>query len=422
MSGPADATATKGTARDVLAVKPYRNLLLATFVSNCGRWLQFAALGILGWELTQSEAYLGQLIFAQLAPLGFLSLIGGSLADSVDRRKLLLATQTWQMFWTFVLASMLVDGDIDEVMLLLLVFTIGIGQGIYAPAFTSVLPLVGGKDNVRAAVSLNSVQVNAARVVGPAIGGVLATTLGFAELFAINAATYLVVIAVIATMSLPKPTPSSARLSDRLFGGIRLARSAPQVSSPLILMSLFAFFSLPFIGQLPAIADVNLGIDSQSQQYAWFYATFGAGALVGAVLVSTVLLSFPRPLLVRLTMFAFAVSLGWLASLDSPTFGYPAIFFVALFYLILPTALASHWQEHVVEGVRGRVAALWVLSFGGTVPVANLVGGRFAEATSLSTLMYVGVGVAFALSIGFTVKTGDVVDESALVRSPAGTR
>lgn len=310
MSGPADATATKGTARDVLAVKPYRNLLLATFVSNCGRWLQFAALGILGWELTQSEAYLGQLIFAQLAPLGFLSLIGGSLADSVDRRKLLLATQTWQMFWTFVLASMLVDGDIDEVMLLLLVFTIGIGQGIYAPAFTSVLPLVGGKDNVRAAVSLNSVQVNAARVVGPAIGGVLATTLGFAELFAINAATYLVVIAVIATMSLPKPTPSSARLSDRLFGGIRLARSAPQVSSPLILMSLFAFFSLPFIGQLPAIADVNLGIDSQSQQYAWFYATFGAGALVGAVLVSTVLLSFPRPLLVRLTMFAFAVSLG----------------------------------------------------------------------------------------------------------------
>ena len=420
MTGPADAVKPQGTARDVLAVKPFRNLLLATFVSNCGRWLQFAALGILGWELTQSEAYLGQLIFAQLAPLGVLSLIGGSLADSMDRRTLLLTTQVWQMFWTFVLAAMLIDGDIGTTMLLLVVFTIGIGQGIYAPAFTSVLPLIGGKDNVRAAVSLNSVQINAARVVGPAIGGVLATTLGFAELFAINAASYLVVIAVIALMNLPKPTSSSTRLSDRLFGGFRLVRSAPQVRSPLVLMSAFAFFCLPFIGQLPAIAEVKLGIDSQSQQYAWFYATFGAGALAGAILVSTLLLSVPRPQLVRVALLAFAVSLGWLSSLDNVNFGYVAIFLVALFYFILPTALASHWQEHVAESVRGRIAALWVLSFGGTVPVANLIGGRFAEATSLTTLMLVGVVVAVVLGVGFTIRTGDVVDETALVGSGPG--
>ncbi len=415
MSAPA-----QGTARDALSVKPFRNLLAATFISNSGRWLQFAALGILGWELTGSSAFLGQLIFAQLAPLGVLSLIGGSLADTMNRRTLLLVTQAWQMGWTFVLAAFLIDGTIGEGTLLLLVFIIGLGQGLYAPAFTSVLPLLAGPENIRAAVSLNSVQLNAARVVGPAIGGVLATTLGFAELFAINAATYLVVIGAVAVLALPKPTAKAATLSDRIFGGFGIVRHAPQVRGPIVLMAMFALFCLPFVGQLPAIAEVNLGIDSQSQQYAWFYATFGAGALVGAVLVSTILLSFPRPLLVKLTLLGFAASLAWLAVLDNIALGYIAIFLVALFYFILPTALASHWQEHVAESVRGRIAALWILSFGGMVPIANLIGGRFAEITSLTTLMLVGVVAAVILSLAFTLRTGDVVDEDSISGAPRG--
>lgn len=405
----------QGTARDVLKVVPFRNLLVATFISNCGRWLQFAALGILGWELTGSSAFLGQLIFAQLAPLGVLSLIGGSLADTMNRRTLLLGTQIWQMTWTFILAAFLIDGTIGEGALLLLVFIIGLGQGLYAPAFTSVLPLVAGPDNVRAAVSLNSVQLNAARVVGPAIGGVLAASLGFAELFAINAATYLVVIGVIAIMTFPAPTAkASSKLSERLFGGFKILRHAPQVRGPIVLMALFALFSLPFIGQLPAIAEVNLGIDSQSPQYAWFYATFGAGALIGAIAVSTVLLSFPRPLLVRLTLLGFAASLAWLALLETIFLAYIAIFLVALFYFVLPTALASHWQEHVAEGIRGRIAALWVLSFGGVIPIANLIGGRFVELTSLRTLMLVGVAAAVILGSVFRLSSGDVVDETSL--------
>ena len=414
MDQEANTTTAPGTARDALRVPAFRNLLIATFISNCGRWLQFAALGILGWELTGSNAFLGQLIFAQLAPLGILSLVGGSLADTIDRRKLLVVTQVWQMTWTFILAAALLDGTIGEGALLLLVFIIGLGQGIYAPAFASILPLVAGAENVRAAVSLNSVQINGARIVGPAIGGILAATLGFAELFAINATTYLVVIGVIATMTFPKPKATSTKLCERLFGGFQIIRRAPQVRTPITLMALFAFFSLPFIGQLPAIAEVNLGIPSDSQDYAWFFATFGAGALVGAVLVGTVLLSFPRPLLVRLTLLGFAASLAWLATLRSPGLGYVAIFLVALFYFVLPTALASHWQEHVAESVRGRIAALWVLSFGGVIPIANLVGGRFVEATSLGSLMFVGVGAAIILGLAFRLRTGDIVDESII--------
>ncbi|MFT7475391.1 MAG: MFS family permease [Verrucomicrobiales bacterium] len=404
-----------GTASAALAVPEFRNLFLASFVSNCGRWLQFAALGILGWELTESNSFLGYLIFAQLAPLGILSLVGGWLADTANRRTLLLVTQTWQMVWTFVLAALLIDGSIGEGALLIFVFIIGIGQGLYAPAFTSVLPLVAGEQNVRAAVSLNSVQVNGARVVGPAIGGVLASRLGFAELFAINAAAYLVVIGVVWRMKLPPPVARGASsISDRLLGGIRIARRAPQVGRPILLMALYALFCIPFIGQLPAIAETNLNIDTKSQQYAFFYAVFGLGALLGAVLVSTILLRFPRERLLRATLLGFALSLAWLATIDSITTAYFAIFLVALFYFVLPTVLASIWQEHVDASVRGRVAALWVLAFGGTVPIANVIGGRLAEATSLGVLMSIGVVAAIVLSVFFRLSSGPVVDESIL--------
>ena len=101
---PQDRDSEPGTAREALAVPAFRRLFLASFVSNTGRWMQMVAVGVLGWELTESNAFLGQLIFAQLFPLAILSLLGGSLADSVDRRLLLLTTQVWQMSWTMVLA------------------------------------------------------------------------------------------------------------------------------------------------------------------------------------------------------------------------------------------------------------------------------------------------------------------------------
>ncbi len=412
-----------GTARSALAVPSFRNLFLASFASNSGRWMQFAALGILGWELTESSAFLGYIIFAQLAPLGFLSLIGGSLADTANRRTLLLSTQAWQMVWTFVLAAMLIDGEIGEGMLLLLVFIIGLGQGMYAPAFTSILPLIAGEENLQPAIALNSVQVNGARVVGPSIGGVLASSFGFAEVFAINALLYSIVIAVLWRMRLPESTAStSAPWTDRVFGGFRIVRRAPQVGRPILLMAIFALLCLPFIGQLPAIAEVNLGIDSKSAQYGWFYAVFGLGALLGAILVGTVLLRYRKDYIIRAALLGFAVSLAWLSQLNDINFAYIAIFLVALCYFTLPTVFATMWQEHVDSTIRGRVAAIWVLSFGGVVPIANLIGGRLVEATSLATLMNIGVASAAALGIFSRVKTGPVVDESILDERSAATR
>jgi predicted MFS family arabinose efflux permease len=405
----------RGTARDVLGVPAFRRIFIATFISNAGRWMQMTSLGVLGWELTESPTFLGLLIFAQLAPMSVLSLIGGSLADTSNRRHLLLGTQTWQMLWTLVLAALVIDDVIAENLLLLLVFIIGIGQGLYAPIFTSILPVIAGADNIKAAVSLNSIQLNAARVIGPAAGGLLASAVGFAEVFAINGIAYLAVLFAIWRTEIPMSTArAGASFSDRVFGGFRVAWRAPQVGRPLLLMSLFAFFCLPFIGQLPAIAELNLDIDAQAPAYGWFYATFGLGGMVGAALVGTVLANVDSRLMIRVALAGFAVTLAWLASIRDLTVAYFAIFAVAVFYFSLPTVLASVWQEHVDETVRGRVSALWVLSFGGTVPVSNAIAGPIIEATSLDTVIYAGAVVAVILAAFYRLRTGPVVGEEIL--------
>ncbi|MFW2382298.1 MAG: MFS transporter [Acidimicrobiales bacterium] len=409
-----DSQRQQGTTRDALGVPAFRRIYVASFVSNAGRWMQTIAVGVLGWELTGSNSFLGQLIFAQLIPLAFLSLIGGSLADTMNSRILLTITQVWQMAFTLLLAFLLIDGEIAETTLLALVFITGLGQGIYAPVFTSVLPTLVGRENLTAAVSLNSVQVNGARIIGPAIGGFLVARFGFAEVFLLNGITYLAVIGAVVMTRFPDPATHPRPLKDRLLGGFVVASRAPQVGRPLIIMTAFSLFCLPFIGQLPAIAEDQLGIDAESTTYGSFYAVFGVGALFGALMVGTVLLNQDKVRITRLSLALFAVSLAGLASVSSAPSGFVMIFLVAVFYFALPTTLNTLWQQHVNDSVRGRVAALWVLSFGGTVPIANLVAGRVVELTSLRTVMFFGAIAAAGMALVVRLPSGPVVGEDLL--------
>ena len=414
MDAVSDRPRKSGTARDALAQPNFRRIYLASFVSNTGRWMQNTALGVLAWELTESSSFLGAVIFAQLGPLAILSLVGGSLADTMDRRKLLLGTQVWQMAWSFVLAALVIDDQIGRSTLLLVVFVIGLGQGIFAPAFTSILPSLAGPRNLPAAIALNSAQVNAARVIGPAVGGLLTSQVGFAEVFAINAASYIVVLIALWITPMPAPSQVKRSLADRVFGGFKVVFRAPQVGRPILTMTLFSLLCLPFIGQLPAIAEVNLDVDAQSTQYGWFYALFGAGALAGALSSSTVFLRIPRGVMVRATFAGFGGALTWLAVLRDIDTAYIAIAVLGFFYFILPVTLSTAWQEHVEDSVRGRVAALWVISFGGTVPIANIIAGPVIEATSITAVLLAGAIAAMGLAVLSRLPSGPVVGEEII--------
>ena len=399
---PAGAT---GSARQALAHRDFRIVFVGSFVSNIGRWMQNVVLTAFAWELTERPSFVSLVVFAQLGPMLLLSIVGGTLADSLDRRKLLLATQVWQAAWTFVLAAAVTGGDVEEWLLVLLVFVIGLGQAIFAPTWSAVLPTLAGRENLEASISLNSTQMNASRVVGPALGGVLWVAFGASAVFVVNGLSYVFVVGALLVARFPDvPRAAAGAGWSRLTAGFRLVGERPLIRNSLLLMSLFALFCLPFIGQMPTLAELNLGIDAKSTGYGVLYATFGSGAGGGALLVGTVLRPVPKPLVVRGTLTAFAVLLGVLAALRSPLPAYPVMFLVGLVYFATTTALLTHVQTHIEDEVRGRVMALWTMSFGGMVPISNLLAGPLIERTSVTAV--VALGAVVALALGWTRALG----------------
>ena len=179
-------------------------------------------------------------------------------------------------------------------------------------------------------------------------------------------------------------------------------------------MVAFSIFCLPFIGLMPVIAERNWGVDSAGQIYGNLYGAFGLGALAGAASVGTFLLKVDRGRVVRITLACFAISLAVMASLDSAGPVYPVIFFVGLFYFTMPTALSTFLQEHLGDEVRGRVMALWVVSFGGILSVTNLFSGMVADATSVSTVMYGGAIAAAILALTVRLEPGPIATEALL--------
>ena len=392
-------TRSTGSARAALAHRDFRIVFAGSFVSNIGRWMQNVVLTAFAWELTERPSFVSLVVFAQLGPMLLLAIVGGTLADSLDRRRLLLATQVWQASWTLVLAAAVAGGEIAEGLLVGLVFVIGLGQAIFAPTWSAVLPTLGGRENLTAAISLNSTQMNASRVIGPAIGGVLWVATSASAVFLVNAVSYVAVIGALLVARFPAVERASGGSGwERLTAGVRAARSRPLIRNCLLMMAMFAFWCLPFIGQMPTLAELNLGIDAKSGGYGVLYATFGCGAVAGALLVGTALLQVPKPTVVRATLLVFAVALATLSLLRDPLPAYPVILVVGLAYFATTTALMTHVQEHLEDELRGRIMALWTMAFGGMVPLSNLVAGPVIEATSVTAVLLTGALAAVVLA------------------------
>ena len=390
-----------GTARDALANRDFRIVFLGSFASSIGTWMQHVTLGAYALELSGSPTFLGLVLFAQLGPMLALSVVGGALADLVDRRRLLIVAQAEQLAATAGLALLVARGRPSEAALLAVVALIGIGAALHQPTYSAVLPSLVGRRHLAGAISANSTQMNVARVVGPALGGVAFAAFGAGAVFALNAATYLFVIVALLVVRIPPV--ERANDADvgwrRLVGGFTVARRDGLVRRCLVTMAAFSFLCLPFIGQMPTLAERNLGIDPSSAAYGLLYTCFGVGAILGAASIGTFLASWSRPRLVRLGLLGFAAALGVFALLRQPALAYPVAVVVGFFYFGTITALSVVLQERLADAVRGRVMALWVMAFGGTIPLGHLVAGPLTELSSISWVMGYGVLAAVGLAV-----------------------
>ena len=396
-----DRTIRSGSARAALRHDIFRRVFIGAFLSNVGSWMQNVVLGALAYDLTHSPTFIGVLLFAQLGPLMLFSLVGGLLADAFDRRRLLVVVSVLQGLLSLGLALVARVDDPSRLMLVGIVFLIGMGQAVFGPTYSALLPALVGRADLAGAISLNSAQMNGSRVIGPVIGAALYVRFGADWVFVGNAASYLLVIWSLLSVRLPAPDPDTSGLQGirRLGAGFQVARArSGRRAAASSSSSRSPCSRCPSSARCRRWPIATSASPPRAPSTAILYACFGVGALLGALSIGTVLSNRSLEKVVRTGLLAFAVFLAVFSLLRSPAPAYVGILLVGLAYFAVITSLSTVLQQRLDESNRGRVMALWIMGFGGTVPIGNLLAGPIIEATSITTVVFAGAVIAVVLA------------------------
>jgi predicted MFS family arabinose efflux permease len=370
-----DRTIEAGGARAALGYPVFRRIYLAALVSNVGSWMQTVVLAAFVFNQTGSSTDVGLMTLAQLGPLFLLAPVGGVLADRFDRRTILMVVTVEQGIVALVIAWLTRAHDPRIAVLFVVVLASGIGQALYAPTYSALIPTLVDRKDLSGAISLNSANMNLSRVIGPAV-------------------SYLALIGALATVHLPAVLAGKQQGWRRVLDGFAVARRDRVVGRCLMTLVMFSFFCLPIAVLMPVLAHDDLRIKANTIAYGLLYAIFGAGAVVGALAIGTFLAGRQLESIVRIGLGGFAVSLAAFGLLRSPGPAYPVAFLLGLFYFATVTSLATVLQRRLEDSVRGRVMALWVMAFGGTVPLGAIVAGPLSGRYGISAVVVGGAVVA----------------------------
>ena len=361
-----------------LAVANYRRYFAGQVVSVSGNWMQIVAEVWLILKLTGSGTAVGLVAALQFAPILLFGAFGGMLADRVPKQKLLQLTQVAMVGPALSLFTLYVTGVVEPWMVFALVFLRGCVNSVDYPTRQAfVMELVGGERIVNA-VSLNSVLVHGARVIGPALAGVLIATIGVEPCFALNAASFAFMIGVLAGMDTEglRPAEVARREPGAVRAGLRYVRGAPELWIPLGLMAIVGTLGYNFQAVLPLLARFTF--DGGPSTYAVLVAAMGLGAIIGALIngargsVTPTLLVGSALVFGLLSLLAacappLALEVAALAPLGAAT-------------VTLAASVNSSLQLASEPSMRGRVMALYSIVFLGSTPIGGPLSGWLSEA------------------------------------------
>src|SRR5688572_4907055 len=280
-----------GITRAVLRSLKYRNFRLFTIgqsISVIGSWVQQVAVGWLVYRLTDSALMLGLVSFAAQGPTFVLAPLAGAIADRANKHRLLIITQTLMMVQALVLAALVLSGTIVIWHLVLLSVVLGCLSGFDIPVRQSFLvEMVDGKEDLSNAIALNSSMFNAARLVGPAIAGILITVVGEGVCILLNGLSYIAVLWALLAMRIQQPTVTSQKnaVFAQIREGFRYAFSFPPIRSVLLLVAVVSLLCVPFSVLLPIYAGRILGGDAR--MLGLLISSTGAGALAAALYLAS---------------------------------------------------------------------------------------------------------------------------------------
>jgi MFS family permease len=378
-----------------LSVPNYRRYFAGQSVSLIGTWMQMTAQAWLVLTLTHSSTALGVVIALQTLPVLLLAPYGGVIADRVDKRRLMIALQGAMGIQALVLGLLTVTGSVQVWEVGVLAVLLGVNNAFENPSRQSFTLEMVGPVHLRNAVTLNSVLVNVARTIGPAVAGILIATVGEGVCFLANAASFIAVVGSLATMdrsALAQATPTP-RARGQLREGLRYIRSTPELAVPLLMMAAVGCLAYEFQVSLPVMA--SQGLHAGATGFGFMTAAMGVGAVAGGLVVAAKGRTGMRPLVLACSAFGLAMTLAALA--PSLPLELVALAFTGAASISFMSTGNSTLQLTAAPGMRGRVMSLWFVAFQGSTPIGGpIVGWVMALLGARAGL---GLGAAACLAV-----------------------
>jgi len=382
----------------------FRLWFLGQTLSQMGTWMQSVAQGWLVYDLTGSKFALGAISFVGTLPTLFLMLPAGALADRVPRQRVLLFTQATMMILAFILAVLAATGVLRVWHVGLLAAGLGIANSFDAPARQALaVEMVEDRRDLMNAIALNATIFNLARVVGPAVGGVVLAALGAAWCFALNGLSFLAVIVALLMMKLPQARREVRvePLTAQIAAGIKYVLENPSVRTMTMLVAVASLFGFSYSVLLPAFAVDVLRVGETG--LGALNAATGFGALVGSLIVASAGKFRRKGLLLTAGSLVFPATLLFFAFSRSFWISAALLSVVGLAFVTQNATCNTLIQSIVPDSLRGRVMAVYMLMFFGTAPFGALQAGAVAQALGPAAGVAVGAGITltFALVILF---------------------
>jgi MFS family permease len=381
-----------------LRVRNFRLYFAGQLISVSGTWMQSVAQGWLVLQLTGSSVGLGISVALQYLPMLLLGSYGGVVADRFDKRRILYATQAGAGILALVLGVMVSAHHVSVGSVYVLAAALGVVNLFDVPARQSFVQEMVGRDLIANAVSLNSVLMNAGRLIGPSVAVAFIALTGTAACFFANAASYLAVLVALALMRRDEflPLRRVHREKGQLRLGLRYVATTPQLRNVILAVTVTGTLTYNFTVTLPLLARVTFH-QTTASDYGWLMGAMGLGAIIGGLVVAH--RSRPTPALLAGLALGFGTSLTLTALAPSLLVAEIMMVPTGAFSIAFMSSCNATLQLNSSQEMRGRVMSLYGVAFLGTTPVGAPLIGLVAGTWNPRVALMLGAGVALATGV-----------------------
>lgn len=403
-----DTSGPGNKLRFALRALQHRNFRLFTAgqsISVIGTWMQQVAVSWLVYRMTGSAFYLGLVSFLGQAPAFVLAPLAGAVADRVNRHRMVIVTQSAGMLQATLLAVLVLSGNVEMWHILLLMTLLGSIIGFDTPSRQAfLLEMVGERADLPNAIALNSSIFNLARLVGPAIAGVAIAAIGEGWVIAINAASYIAVLASLLLMRLPPRTRvrASASVLSHIREGFTYAFGFAPIRSILLLVATISVVAVPFTVLLPVVATDVLG--GGAETLGFLMAATGLGAFSGAIFLALRSTVTGLGLVIARAATLFGVALIGVGASRSLPLTLLALIFAGFGMMMQMASSNTVLQTLVDDDKRGRVMSLYSMAFLGMTPIGSLLAGMLATRVGAPLTIAIGGGCAILAAVAFRLR------------------